>query len=345
MAALKLRIPDTNRNLAAQVIRLAAAVCSATGPRFASAGRTIVIPILKACSDSKPAVQTAVAQFATDYVTQCGWGLLGEPISEAMEKGTSGGKVVLLECFNTLVSGSHPPRDEQEAIVILCAAAVGLQDKGLEPRRLASDLIGHLQTAGVASIPQGAGSLLSADKLAALSEKMGPAESAASSALHSGRPGRVMATASAQSTARSASANGRPATAGATPGYKTVRGTSADPRPATAGVRSATGGKSALMPQASNVSVSGTDESEAMIHLVDEAEKEDRRVPQRSFKFEQRIGEAKDLHACLSPAISAPLASLMFSADFKKHCLACDKLAVRYPSCQLLQLSVVYHMH
>lgn len=325
LGALKLRIPDTNRNLAAQVIRLTASVCSATGQRFASSGRSVVLPILRACSDSKPAVQTAVAQFAIEYVMQCGWAALGDPITEAMgAKCTSSGKVVLLECFNSLVSGSHPPQHEQEGVVILCAAAAGLQDKGLEPRRLAGDLIGHLQAAGITSIPSGAGSLLSSDKIAALSEKMGAADAAA------GRTGRLPTPASTRPAARSASASGRPGTAGAANGQSS-RGAPADPRPATsAGGRSVAIGKSALMTQASSASLGGgSDEAEAMVQLVDETEKESRRVPQRSFKFEQRLGEAKDVHACLSPFISAPLASLMFSSDFKKHCLACDKLMVR----------------
>lgn len=322
LPALKLRIPDTNRNLAAQVIRLAASVCAATGHRFASAGRTIVLPILKACSDSKPAVQTAVAQFTTDYVSHCGWTSLGDAVSEAMgAKCTSGGRVVLLECFNSLVSRSHPPRDDQEAIVVLSAAAAGLQDKGLEPRRLAGELIGHLQGAGFTAIPPGANSLLSADKITALAEKMGTAEPPAI-ATQSIRTGRLQTIASTRTGARSASASGRPGTGGAP-----SRGSSADPRPATSAGGRGAPGKSALMTQSSTSSL--PDDGEAMVHLVDETEKDDRRVPQRSFKFEQRLGEAKEVHAYLSPAISPSLASLMFSADFKKHCLACDKLVVR----------------
>lgn len=330
LPALKLRIPDTNRNLAAQVIRLAASVCSATGQRFASSGRTIVLLILRSCSDSKPAVQTAVSQFATEYVMQCGWGSLVEPISEAMgAKCTSGGKVVLLECFISLVSGSHPPQDDQEAVAVLGAAAAGLQDKGLEPRRLAGDLIAHLHAAGITSMPPGAGSLLSADKVAALGEKMGSADGGASTALQAGRTGRLQTTASTRPAPRSASASGRPTTSAS--GGHSSRGASADPRPATsAGGRTAALGKSALLTQASSASLplGGADDAEAMVQLMDETEKEGRRVPQRSFKFEQRLGEAKEVHACLSPVISASLASLMFSSDFKKHCLACDKMTV-----------------
>lgn len=332
LPALNLRIPDTNRNLAAQVIRLAASVCAATGQRFSSAGRTIVLPILKACNDSKPAVQTAVAQFATEYVTRCGWGSLGDAISEAMgAKCTSGGKVVLLDCFNSLASGSHAPQGDQEAMVVLCAAASGLQDKGLEPRRLAADLIGHLHAAGITSIPPGAGSLLPADKLAALSEKMNSADVGATSALQTGRTGRLQTTVSTRPVTRSATPSRRPGTAGGASGQHTARGASAEPRPATsAGVRGSAVGKSALLTQASSASLPlGADDGEAMVLLVDEIEKDDRRVPQRSFRFEQRIGEAKEVHAFLSPVISASLASLMFSSDFKKHCLACDKLLVR----------------
>ena len=261
---------------------------------------------------------------------QCGWGPLVDPISEAMgAKCTSGGKVVLLECFNALVAGSHPPQDDQEACAILAAAAAGLQDKGLEPRRLAGDLIGHLHAAGVTSMPPGAGSLLSADKIAALSDKMGAADAGATAALQSGRTGRPQTATGARPAMRSASASGRPATSSG--GGATSRGASADPRPVTAGAsRAGALGKSASMTQASSATLpaGGADDADVLVQLMDETEKEGRRVPQRSFKFEQRLGEAKEVHACLSPVISPSLASLMFSADFKKHGLACDKLTV-----------------
>lgn len=70
VGVLKKAINDSNRNVAAAVIRLCASLCSSIGERFASVGRPLVGPIVKAASDMKPAVQSAVAEFATAYVMQ-----------------------------------------------------------------------------------------------------------------------------------------------------------------------------------------------------------------------------------------------------------------------------------
>lgn len=70
MGVLKKAMNDSNRNVAAAVIRLCASLCSSIGSRFSSAGRPLVAPIIKAASDMKPAVQSAVAEFATSYIMQ-----------------------------------------------------------------------------------------------------------------------------------------------------------------------------------------------------------------------------------------------------------------------------------
>lgn len=70
VGVLKKAMNDSNRNVAAAVIRLCASLCASIGGRFTSVGRPLVAPIVKAASDMKPAVQAAVAEFATAYIMQ-----------------------------------------------------------------------------------------------------------------------------------------------------------------------------------------------------------------------------------------------------------------------------------
>ena len=70
VGVLKKAMNDSNRNVAAAVIRLCASLCLSIGGRFSSTGRQLVAPIVKAASDMKPAVQAAVAEFASTYIMQ-----------------------------------------------------------------------------------------------------------------------------------------------------------------------------------------------------------------------------------------------------------------------------------
>lgn len=70
-------------------------------------------------------------------------------------------------------------------------------------------------------------------------------------------------------------------------------------------------------------------DADQLIIMSQPGEKEDRKVSVRSFKFEARLGEAKLVQAGIAPYVSPALADLMFSDEFKKHCMACDKLSVR----------------
>lgn len=300
-----------------------------------------------------------VVCFFTASGVQCGWAALGDAAGDpaVITKSSSQGKSVLLASFVALAGGSHPPAEEREVTVALSAALCGLEDKGVEPRKLATELLGHVSAAGVNTIPVEVARHISPSQVQLLRDKLGAPAPPAAAAVPPRARGRSAAPAPNR-TASGSGASGRgpgsrpgsrngaahsedgtrggsgPGEARQVPGASRrasaergknaggrwgsrERGEDPTPRPGTA--RSAAAASSAL----------DIGDTEQVVLMSQATDKEERRVSVRSFKFEARIGEAKLLHAALAPYVSPALAELMFSDEFKKHCAACDKLSVR----------------
>eukprot|EP00892_Ulva_mutabilis_P001542 jgi/Ulvmu1/11389/UM075_0051.1 len=361
VGVLKKAMNDSNRNVAAAVIRLCASLCSSIGGRFASTGRALVAPIIKAASDMKPAVQSAVAEFASTYIMQCGWGALGDACGDTavLTKASSQGKAILLASFVALAGGSHPPVEDRELAVVLAAALCGLEDKGAEPRKLAGELLAHLAAGGAATVPQSVARDMTSAQVQLLKDKLGAAQPAGLV------PPRSRGTSAAPPVGRTAS---RPGAAAARPGTASrsgVRPGAGYSEDGTRGsghgeARQASGSGSSRRASLDRGGRPGRRESrernvsrtpqprrgcaaaaaaaldeaagEPLITLCEPGDKDERKVVVRSFKFEARIGEAKLLQGALAPLLSPALAELMFSDEFKKHCQACDQLSAALPN-------------
>jgi len=90
---------DTNRNLAAQAIQLAARLAGAMGRPFERSGRVLLSPLLANCSDNKPVVRSAVQAFIGAALAACGVEALGDALVCALSapKCAGVGKACVLE--------------------------------------------------------------------------------------------------------------------------------------------------------------------------------------------------------------------------------------------------------
>lgn len=288
---------------------------------------------------------------------QCGWGALGDACGDTavLTKASSQGKAVLLSSFVALAGGSHPPVEDRELAVAMSAALCGLEDKGVEPRKQAGELLTQLAAAGVAALPPAVAREMSSAQSQMIREKLGvpPATASAAPARRTKDAPGVGRTASGSGKAGGASRNGsRPGTAYSEDG---ARGSAHGESRQTSGSGSSRrasverGGRlgrhesrernasTTPRPGRGRAAPVAAADDDVLISLNEAGTKEERKVAVRSFKYEARIGEAKLVQASLAPLLSTALADLMFSDEFKKHCMACDQLSVRTPAWCLLQ--------
>lgn len=326
-SALKPRMADTNRNLAAHAIRICARLATAIGPSFVNTGRQLLSPILRNVSDAKPAVRAAVAEFVTAYVVACGWSALDAPLTAVLSspKCAGIGKSTVLECLTALVQGSkRVPKSAADVSVVVQTCGFGLADKGITPRQQATVLLAALlategglahASAAAAKLPVGQAPLVNEVlSKAGVATGVRTAASAPAPVAH-----RLAAASDDLHRVGTAPGEGLSVRLSATsvPSGDISRSVSTQPaRPGTAPVSQA-------------ACVAPADDSTVLIAMVDAAEKDRRIVPPRSFKFEMRATEAADVKKELIPHVRPALAVLMFSKDWHNHCAAAERLQVQ----------------
>jgi hypothetical protein len=333
--ALKPLPADTNRNLAAQAIRLCARLANAMGQPFGSSGRIVVAPILKVVGDAKPVVRSAVSEFITAYVTSCGWNALEDKMAAMLDKPAcvGVGKSTVLDCYAALVAGAAAPLTAHEVLVVVQACGHGLIDKAMEPRMKATALLKTLLEGPTPQYMAPAAAKLPDKQAALVNDVLAKEGIAAAPAAATSPPGQRPCTAgrrppaggAPRAGAVSASINGTAcgAAAPAARARPVSRNGAAGSRPTSAA--------SSMMP----------DDSGPLVAMVNPREKDKRIVPLRSFKFEPRVGEAVELKRELSPHVSPMLAALLFSKDWQNHCKAAEKLEVRTSACTAQKLTVM----
>ncbi|KAL4854812.1 hypothetical protein ACK3TF_004509 [Chlorella vulgaris] len=306
LQALKNRLADSNRNLAAKVLQLLGDIARAMGPPFDRAARGVLLfPAVANLSDNKKQVRDAVVVMLDAWITVAGSDKLFPAAAEAVAnpKCIIDGKILGLHWLTKVVAEGHGQAGADSA---LRAAAHGMQDKASTVREAATALLAEMfGQLGQEAVVAAAGQLTSADKKAAQEAigkllGSGAAGAAAAAAPAVARPGSAAAAAAAKApTARPAtrSAAGRPATA---------RG----------------GGAPAAGAAAAEPS-----EAAAILGYSDGKADRARKYRPRPGKFEGvPPEEAESLQRELTAIASPVWAALLFHKDFKRHLEAAEQL-------------------
>lgn len=325
--ALKSCVNHHHKGVIADAVQLCTQLVKAMGFPFSSSGRVLISPVLKTAGDAKPHIRAAVADFVVALVGACGWSAIEDKLSAAFAAASCTGvaKQTLLEAYAQLVKSSARPRNAADTVVVVQGCGHSLTDKASGPRTQAASLMADLLASSVAAHVLQAAQKLPEAQRAAVKEQLGKAGVSGAAPGPSPRPGSANAQRrnGVQSNAGELRSNN-----GAVANSSLTR--SAASRPGTAGSRSGI----AARPPTRSGTATAADSNEPLIKPADEAEKQKRTVPPRSFKFEMRTGEAADVKKELTPHVSAGLASTMFSSDWQKHNVAATQLQVRPTSPQ-----------
>ncbi|PRW20522.1 microtubule associated isoform A [Chlorella sorokiniana] len=306
--ALKGRMTDSNRNLAAKVLQLLGDIARAMGPPFDKGARPVLFPAVANLSDNKKQVRDGVLYMLDAWIDVSSAATLFPAVAEATAnpKCIADGKVAGLQWLTKVVAEG---KGKKGADAALRAAAVGMADKAVGVRdagaALLNELLGQL---GQEAVVAAAGLLVSADKklaMEALTKVLG---------------GPVSASSAAAPAAAAAAASSRPGTAASNRGAPSRAGAASRPgtaRPATAAPAAAASAAAAAAPEAGGP---------ILAYSESKAERA-RKYRPRPGKFEGVAPEeAESLQRELAAVASPDWYGLLFAKDFKRHLDAAEQL-------------------
>jgi cytoskeleton-associated protein 5 len=312
--ALRGRMADTNRNLAARTLLLLGKLAEALGQPFDKlASRSVLVPALNTLSDNKKQVRDAVIVMLDSWVTTCPAEKLIAPVADVVSnaKVSADGRVAALTWMAKVMMTTKIPGVSATTVKLctesaLRAAVVALGDKAAAVRDGGSLLITETAIAvGGDEMLRALGSLDSTMKKTAEPWVMKAVASA----------GTSTAAAGGDTSSRPASGKHHVA-AGSTP--------APSERPST---RSAATAAAATAVRPSTLSINEND-SPPLLSMSSAKAARSRSFRPRPGKFEAPpLDELETLDAAFTGIASDELRSLLFSRDFKDHVKAADSLA------------------
>lgn len=290
--ALRGRLADTNRNLAAKTLLLVGKFASAMGPSFdKAASRPMLVPALGALSDNKKQVRDAVLVMLDAWLDASSPDRLFSAVADAVAnpKCLIDGKLGGLQWMTRGVRENPRGLDTCADAAIRAAAAASL-DKSSVVKEAGSGLLTELiSTLGQECVVESAATLETSTKKTAME-------------LMTKLVGSAAIVAPSASTARGSARPSAAPISSRTPGAS-----SANPRTPVAPVEKASAGPILLM---------GSGKHERA-----------RKYRPRPGRFEGPASDENEaLYAALSPVTSDAFRSLLFSTDFKQHMEAADML-------------------
>jgi len=308
--ALRGRMADTNRNLAARTLLLLGKLAEAIGQPFDKlASRPVLVPALGTLSDNKKQVRDAVIVMLDSWVTTCPAEKLIAPVADVVSnaKVSADGRVAGLTWMAKVMTSKLP--GASATTVKLCtdsalrASVVALGDKAAAVRDGGSLLLTETATAvGGDEMLRALGSLDSSMKKTAEPWVMKAVASAGTSSVAAGGGSRPVS-------------GKQQVAAGTTP--------AASERPSTRSA-AATAAKSV---RPSTLSINEQDAPPLLLMSSTKAARS-RSFRPRPGKFEAPpLDELETLDAAFTGIASDELRSLLFSRDFKDHVKAADSLA------------------
>ncbi len=320
-SALRGRMADTNRNLAARTLLLLGKLAQAIGQPFDKLARPVLVPALNTLSDNKKQVRDAVIVMLDAWVTTCPAEKIFAPVGDVISnpKVSADGRVAALLWMAKVIPSSI--KNASATTVKLCtesavrAAAIGLGDKAAAVRDGGSQLLAETAAAvGGDEMLRALNSLDSSMKKTAEPWVM-----------------KAIATSGTVSAAGAAAA-GAPAAGGSRPASSSNRQHTATTTPAAAAAPSErpTTRAPATSTTASRPSTLSINDHEAPPLLAMSSSKaaRSRTFRPRPGRFEAPpLDELDVLDAAFTGIASEELRSLMFSREFKDHVKAADSLA------------------
>lgn len=307
-SALKGRMTDSNRNLAAKVLQLLGDIARAMGPPFDKGARPLLFPAVANLSDNKKQVRDGVLYMLDAWIDVSSAATLFPAVAEAVAnpKCIADGKVAGLQWLTKVVAEGKGKKGVDPA---LRAAAVGMADKAVGVRDAGAALLNELLgQVGQEAVVAAAGLLVSADKklaMEALTKVLGGPVSASSAA---GPAGAAAAAAAASRPGTAASTRGAPSRAGAAS------------RPGTAR-------PAAAAPAAPAAAVAATEAGGPILAYSESKAERARKYRPRPGKFEGVAPEEVELLQRELAAVASPdWYGLLFAKDFKRHLDAAEQL-------------------
>jgi cytoskeleton-associated protein 5 len=308
-SALRGRMADTNRNLAARTLLLIGKLAEAIGQPFDKlASRPVLIPALSTLSDNKKQVRDAVIVMLDSWVTTCPAEKVFAPVADVLSNPKIGadGRVAALTWMAKVMTSNL--KGASATTVKLCtesalrAATVALGDKA-------------------AAVRDGGGQLLAETAAAVGGDEMLRALNSLDSGMKKTAEPWVM---KAVATAGTASAGA--AAAGSRPVSAKQQATpAATERPSTRSAATATTTTTTARP--STLSINEQD-TPPLLSMSSSKAARSRTYRPRPGKFEAPpLDELEVLEAAFTGIASDELRSLLFSRDFKDHVKAADLLS------------------
>ncbi|KAL4424717.1 hypothetical protein ABPG77_000060 [Micractinium sp. CCAP 211/92] len=307
--ALKGRMADSNRNLAAKVLVLLGDIAKAMGPAFDKGARPVVLaPAVANLADNKKQVRDGVLYMLDAWIGVASSDKLFPAVADAVAnpKCLTDGKVAGLQWLTKVVAEG---KGKKGADAALRAAGLGMADKAVGVREAGSALLTEmLSQLGQETVVGAAGMLAGADKKLAME--------ALSKVL--GGPVTAVPAAGAAASAVGGSAAARPGTAAGA-----AKAPAARP-----GTRSGAA-RGAAVPAAAVAPVAPAEPAAPVALLAYNEGKADRarKHRPRPGKFEGlNPEEAESLQRELSGVASPEWSALLFHKDFKRHLDAVEML-------------------
>lgn len=313
-SALRGRMADTNRNLAARTLLLLGKLAEAIGQPFDKlASRPVLVPALSTLSDNKKQVRDAVIVMLDSWVTTCSTEKLIAPVADVISNAKVGadGRVAALTWMSKVMTSNLT--SAPATTVKLCtesalrAAVVALGDKA-------------------AAVRDGGALLLNDTARAVDGDKMlGALSSLDSSLKKTAEPWVMKAVASAGTSSVAGGGGSRPASGKQHAAAGTTPAPSA--RPSTRSAATATASTAAAVVRPSTLSISEQD-TPPLLSMSSAKASRSRSFRPRPGKFEAPpLDELETLDAAFTGIASDELRILLFSRDFKDHVKAADSLA------------------
>uniref|UniRef100_A0A061RZH6 Cytoskeleton-associated protein 5 n=1 Tax=Tetraselmis sp. GSL018 TaxID=582737 RepID=A0A061RZH6_9CHLO len=305
LPALKQRLTDSNRNLAAGALHTLAAVCKAMGPAFERQGRAVLDGAVRCLGDNKKQVRDAVLGFLDAFLEVGGGSSIFPEIADGLKTlKVEGGKMETLCWLSSKVSAEWL-EDQASIAAAITIAVAGIEDKAATVRAAGTTLLEDIVRACGGPAAQ-----------SALKEMDDPARRAALPHVNKvvgsqdpRSPARPPSAAASAPPSGSAKGSARPSTA---PANSSLRKSIAPPTAKT------------LKGHASPSKAAEPADSEPpFVH----DDKKDVRAQRRrgGFKPLNNLNdEIADLEAALATHTSPAMHKLMFSKDCPKHIQACD---------------------
>eukprot|EP00210_Caulerpa_lentillifera_P009280 g8845.t1 len=303
--ALRGRMADANKNLIAYAIKVFSKLTKAMGKPIEKQGKIALEPALLSLSDAKPVVRGAVIELMEAWCSVASVNSLLPDFITAVSSSKShvDGKKDAFTWLNKLAVDGKIKDENLEPCLKACA--VGIADKSSQVREATNALLQTLITQSKDQVVSIGGSMADRDARQVVMEAIGKL---------TGNSSGVTTTSEKPSTTKS---HGK----SASNNEESVKGKkgSASKRSSTPQTR-----KGSLTPTPKKTSVA--QQAPALFLINDQKAHRSHKHRGKRAKFDGNIPaeEESSLKVELEPFVAPHLHSLLFSADFKKHCSAAE---------------------